>query len=70
MGEHSIPEITASELRAISRKLTDFVALHPGESDARNGDEDQRKGRRLWPDPETTKALVNIIVESAAPRRR
>jgi hypothetical protein len=22
------------------------------------------------PDPETTKALVNIIVESAAPRRR
>jgi hypothetical protein len=32
MGEHSIPEITAGELRAISRKLTDYVALHPGEA--------------------------------------
>jgi hypothetical protein len=36
MSEHSIPEMTAGELRAISRKLTDYVALHPRESDARS----------------------------------
>jgi hypothetical protein len=36
MRDHSIPEMTAGELRAISRKLTDYVALRPGESDARS----------------------------------
>ena len=36
MSEHSIPEMTAGELRAISRKLSDYVELHPGESDARS----------------------------------
>jgi hypothetical protein len=36
MSDHSIPEMTAGELRAISRKLTDYVALRPGESDARS----------------------------------
>jgi hypothetical protein len=33
----------------------------------RNGDDDQREGRRFGPDPETTKALVNIIVEFSGP---
>jgi hypothetical protein len=36
MSEHSIPEMTAGELRAISRKLSDYVELHPGQSDARS----------------------------------
>ena len=36
MSEHSIPEMTAGELRAISRELSDYVELHPGESDARS----------------------------------
>jgi hypothetical protein len=36
MSEHSIPEMTAVELRAISRKLSDYVELHPNESDARS----------------------------------
>ena len=36
MSEHSIPEMTADELRAISRKLSNYVELHPGESDARS----------------------------------
>jgi hypothetical protein len=32
MSEHSNPEMTAGELRAISRKLSDYVELHPDES--------------------------------------
>jgi hypothetical protein len=36
MSDHSIPEMTAGELRAISRKLTAYAALRPGESDARS----------------------------------
>jgi hypothetical protein len=36
MSEQSIPEITAEELRAISRKLNTYVELHPDERDARS----------------------------------
>ena len=36
MSEHSIPEMTAGELRAISRELSDYVELHPCESDAQS----------------------------------
>jgi hypothetical protein len=36
MSEQSITEMTADELRAISRKLSTYVELHPGESDARS----------------------------------
>jgi hypothetical protein len=36
MSEQSIPEITAEELRAISRKLSTYVELHPDERDARS----------------------------------
>jgi hypothetical protein len=36
MSEQLIPEMTADELRAISRKLSAYVELHPGDSDARS----------------------------------
>ena len=36
MSERQIPEMTADELRAISRKLTNYVDLRPSESDARS----------------------------------
>ena len=36
MSEHSIPEMTADELRAISRNLRNYAELHAGESDARS----------------------------------
>ena len=38
-----------------------------GHRTRRNGDEDQREGGRLWPDPGRTKALVNVIVEFSGP---
>jgi hypothetical protein len=31
MSEHSIPEMTADELRAIARELSAYVELRPGE---------------------------------------
>jgi hypothetical protein len=36
MSERSIPEMTADELRAISRKLSTYVELHPDDRDARS----------------------------------
>jgi hypothetical protein len=36
MSEQSIPEMTADELRAISRKLSTYVELHPDDRDARS----------------------------------
>jgi hypothetical protein len=36
MSEHSVPEMTADELRAISRKLSNYVDLRPSERDARS----------------------------------
>jgi hypothetical protein len=36
MSEYSVPEMTADELRAISRKLSNYVDLLPGDGDARS----------------------------------
>jgi hypothetical protein len=36
MSEQLIPEITAEELRALSRKLSTYVELHPDEREARS----------------------------------
>jgi hypothetical protein len=36
MYEHSIPEMTADELRAIARELSAYVELRPGGRDARS----------------------------------
>jgi hypothetical protein len=36
MSEHSIPEKTADELRAIARELSAYVELRPGGRDARS----------------------------------
>jgi hypothetical protein len=36
MSEHSTPEMTAEELRAIARELSAYVELHPDESEARS----------------------------------
>jgi hypothetical protein len=36
MSEQLIPEITAEELRVISRKLSTYVELHPDEREARS----------------------------------
>jgi hypothetical protein len=36
MSEQSVPEMTADELRAISRKLSTYVEVHPDERDARS----------------------------------
>ena len=36
MSEHSTPEMTAEELRAIARELSAYVELHSDESEARS----------------------------------
>ena len=35
-SEHSMPEMTADELRAIARELNAYVKLHPGKHEARS----------------------------------
>jgi hypothetical protein len=36
MSEQPIPDMTADELRAMSRKLSTYVELHPDDKDARS----------------------------------
>ena len=36
MSEQSVPEMTAEELRTISRKLSAYVEVHPNERDAQS----------------------------------